>query len=76
MMTNKNRFDSEQQYEIARHSIDKAYEVKYGIMGNEDMAFEEYDNFIDMILFNSDESAFHGTDEEISKIWYNTKIFE
>lgn len=76
MMTNKDRFDSERQYEIARESIDKAYEAKYGKNGIEDMGYGEYENFIDSILCNSDESCFHGTDEEIKNGWYDPDMFE
>ncbi len=76
MMVNKNRFDSEKQYEIARENIDRAYEAKYGKSGIEDMGYERYEDFIDRVLSNSDESAFHGTDEEIAETWFDVDIFE
>lgn len=76
MIVSKDRFDSEEQYEIARESIDRSYEEKYGKTGIEDMGYDEYENFVDRILYESDESAFHGTDKEINTIWYNTEMFE
>lgn len=76
MMVNKERFDSERQYEIAKESIDRAYEAKYGKSGIEDMGYREYEEFIDRVLSESDESAFHGTDEEIAETWFDTEIFE
>ena len=75
-MINKDRFDSERQYEIAREAIDRAYEVKYSKSGIEDMGYREYEEFIDRVLSESDESAFHGTDEEIAQTWFDTEIFE
>ena len=76
MIVNKDRFDSEEQYEIARESIDKAYKVKYGKSGIEDMGYEQYQDFVDLLLYNSAEDAFHGTDDEIRAGWYNTEMFE
>ena len=76
MIVNKSRFKSERQYEIARENIDKAYEAKYGKSGIEDMGYREFEDFVDQILANSDESAFHGTDEEIAETWFDTEIFE
>ena len=71
----KDRFDSEEQYEIARESIDKAYEDYFGKPGIDDMGYEDYESYVDLILSNSDESAFHGTDEEIREMWFDTEIF-
>lgn len=76
LVPNKDRFDSEEQYEIARKSIDKAYVAKYGMSGIEDMGYDQYEDFINRVLGESDESAFHGTDEEIAKTWFDTEIFE
>ncbi len=76
LVPNKDRFDSEKQYEIARESIDKAFEAKYGKSGIEDMGYDQYEDFIDRVLCDSDESAFHGTDEEIAETWYDLDIFE
>lgn len=76
MMVNKDRFNSERQYEIARESIDRAYKAKYGKSGVEDMGYDEYENLVDMVLCNSDESSFQGTDEEIAEAWFNTEMFE
>lgn len=76
LVPNKDRFDSERQYEIARESIDKAYEAKYGKSGIEDMGYEQYEDFINRVLDDSDESAFRGTDEEIAEGWFDTEIFE
>lgn len=75
MITNKDRFDSEHQYEIAKEALDQAYIDKFG---KDDELLSDtigYENYIDMILYESDESAFHGTDEEIKKIWYDLDIF-
>lgn len=80
MMTNKDRFLNEEQFEIALESIERAYEEKYGVSGYKDTSFtggnDTFENFIDMILANSDESNFEGTDEEIAKMWYDTEMFE
>ncbi len=76
MIINKDRFDSERQYKIAKESIDRAYEAKYGKSGIEDMGHEEYENFVDLLLYNSAEDAFHGTNEEIGSGWFNTEMFE
>ena len=75
MITNKDRFDSEHQYEIAKEALDQAYIDKFG---KDDELLSDtigYENYIDMILYESDESAFHGTDEEIKAIWYDLDIF-
>ena len=75
MIIHKNRFDSEEQYEIAKEALDQAYIDKFG---EDDELLSDtigYENYIDMILYESDESAFHGTDEEIKKIWYDLDIF-
>lgn len=71
----KYRFDSEEQYEIARESIDKAFEEYFHKSGYDDMGYEGYESYVDLILSNSDETAFHGTDEEIRKGWFDTEIF-
>lgn len=76
LVPNKDRFDSERQYEIARESIDKAFEAKYGKGGIEDMGYDQYEDFINRILEDSDESAFHGSDAEIAECWIDTEIFE
>lgn len=76
LIPNKNRFDSEEQYEIARESIDRAYAARYGMSGIEDMGYEQYEDFINTILGNSDDSAFHGTDAEIAAGWFDVDIFE
>lgn len=73
----KRLFDSEEQWEIASESIDKAYEEHFGKNGIEDLgSVELYAEFVETVLHNSDESAFHGTDEEIRNGWYDTEIFE
>ena len=75
MIINKNRFDSEEQYEIAKEALDQAFIDKFG---EDDELLNDiigYEDYIDMILYESDESAFHGTDEEIKKIWYDLDIF-
>ena len=76
MVVNKDRFDNEKQYEIARESIDAAYKAKYGKSGIEDLGHEGYENLVDQVLCDSDESAFHGTDEEIKNRWHDTEMFE
>ena len=70
-MLNKDRFKSERQFEIAMDAIDRAYEKRYGKSGVEDMGRDAYGDFIDNILYASDESAFSGTDEEIAEMWSN-----
>ena len=75
MMTNKDRFTTEEQFEIAMESIEKAYVAKFGKTGEEDMGVTEYEDFIDQLLFDSDESAFEGTNEEIAEIWNNPEMF-
>lgn len=75
MITNKDRFDSEHQYEIAKEALDQAYIDKFG---EDDELLSDtigYEDYIDMILYESDESAFHGTDEEIKNIWSDLDIF-
>lgn len=75
MITNKDRFDNEHQYEIAKEALDQAYIDKFG---EDDELLSDtigYENYIDMILYESDESAFHGTDEEIKNIWSDLDIF-
>lgn len=75
MITNKDRFDSEHQYEIAKEALDQAFIDKFGEddeLLNDLINYEEY---IDRILYESDETAFHGTDEEIREIWYDLDIF-
>ena len=75
MIIHKNRFDSEEQYEIAKEALDQAYIDKFG---EDDELLSDtigYENYIDMILYESDESAFHGTDEEIKNIWSDLDIF-
>ena len=72
---NKDRFDNEHQYEIAKEALDQAYIDKFG---EDDELLSDtigYENYIDMILYESDESAFHGTDEEIKNIWSDLDIF-
>lgn len=76
MITHKDRFDSEGQWEIAKESIDRAYEEKYGKTGIEDMGYREYEELIGRVLYESDESCFHGTDEEIREGWFDTEMFE
>lgn len=75
MIINKDRFDNEHQYEIAKEALDQAYIDKFG---EDDELLSDtigYENYIDMILYESDESAFHGTDEEIKNIWSDLDIF-
>lgn len=75
MIMNKDRFDNEHQYEIAKEALDQAYIDKFG---EDDEILSDtigYENYIDMILYESDESAFHGTDEEIKNIWSDLDIF-
>lgn len=75
MIMNKDRFDNEHQYEIAKEALDQAYIDKFG---EDDELLSDtigYENYIDMILYESDESAFHGTDEEIKNIWSDLDIF-
>ena len=80
IMTQRERFDSEEQYDIARESFDKAYEDRYGVSGYEDPSFtggnDTYENFVDLVLSNSPDECFHGTDEEIRDGWYNLDMFE
>lgn len=73
----KKLFDSEEQWQIAIESIDKAYEEHFGKSGIEDFGnIEAYADFIENVLLNSDESCFHGSDDEIRNGWYDTEIFE
>lgn len=75
MIMNKDRFDNEHQYQIAKEALDQAYIDKFG---EDDELLSDtigYENYIDMILYESDESAFHGTDEEIKNIWSDLDIF-
>ena len=75
MIMNKDRFDNEHQYEIAKEALDQAYIDKFG---EDDELLNDiigYEDYIDMILYESDESAFHGTDEEIKNIWSDLDIF-
>lgn len=75
-MLDKNRFDSESKYEIARDSIDRAYKTKYEKSGAEDIGAENYNDLLDLMFLGSDESAFHGTDDEIASIWFDVNMFE
>lgn len=76
MIINKDKFKNEHQFDIAKEELDKAFIKKYGKDDELLNDIRAYEEFIDQILYESDESAFHGTDEEIKKIWSNPNIFE
>lgn len=75
MIINKDKFKNEHQFDIAKEELDKAFIKKYGKDDELLNDIRAYEEFIDQILYESDESAFHGTDEEIKNIWYDLDIF-